>query len=135
MIQKRIVSDFKQQRSPESPDGGWLPSVLLVMIVCVAVLGVLSGSSPALMIAVSTLALASWEIAEQVAQRWENHKFHPDHLIKWVPRKLLLTSVGMGLLIAEVGLQIQLTVPFGVVIFAVLLILFGFTRFYRVMNK
>lgn len=87
------------------------------------------------MIVVSTLALLIWETAEQVAQRWGINKFHPRALLKWVPGKLLFISVGIGLLLAEGGLLVHLKLPFGIVILAVLLILFGFTRFYRLINK
>jgi len=125
----------KNQRLPESSDRVWFPSLLLITLVCAAVIGVLSGSSPSLMILVSTLALGFWEIAEQVAQRLRSNNFQFDNLFKWVPGKLLIASVGISLLLAEGGLQLQLRPPFGIVILAVLLILFGFTRFYRAVMK
>lgn len=125
----------KHQRLPDPSYRFWFPSLLLIIQVCASVIGVLSGSSPALMIGVSTLALGFWEIAEQVAQRLRSNNFQFDNLFKWVPGKLLIASVGISLLLAEGGLQLHLRSSFGIVILAVLLILFGFSRFYRLMIK
>ena len=96
----------------------WLPAALLLAYMAAAAIGVLLGVSPAILIAGATLMLVSWELMSA-------HATDRAHLT------LLLVSTGAGLLVAEAGLWVRLALPFGGVLLAGALALFGLYRFYR----
>jgi hypothetical protein len=122
----------KYKRISKLIDRSWFPSAFLLVLVCGAAGGAASGLSPAMMIAGAALALIFWEFMEQIVSRRREGDLSLYNDPKWARGKLLVVSVGIGLLLAEGGLQVHISLPFGVVILAVLLILFGFSRFYRV---
>lgn len=116
---------------------GWgrFSSAFLILLICGAAAGVLSGLSPAIMIAGAALTLIFWELMGQtVSRRWADD-FPSLTDPKGEHFKLLIISAGIGLLLAGGGLQVHLLLPFGIVILAVLLILFSFSRFYRLITS
>jgi hypothetical protein len=114
-------------------DRSWLSSSILILLVCGAAGGVLSGLSPEMMIAASALALIFWELMQQILNRGKKDGSSTLNHLKSTPFKLLLVSAGTGLLIAEIGLRVHFQLPFGIVILAVLLILYSVYRFYCLM--
>lgn len=135
IYQREFKSKKGKQGSLKSRGRIWIPSVLLVLLMCTAVIRVLTGYSPTVMIAGSALAVIIWELSGQIIYRRRDDNSHFLILPKWTHIRLLFTSVGIGLLVAEGGQQVRLSLPFGVVILAVLLILFSVSRFYRLINK
>lgn len=134
-FQSELKLKHNQQRSPKSIDWTWFPSVLLVLLICGAVTGVLSGISAALMIALAALALIIWEYMEQVAfrPREDHHSAH--HFSNSAHIRLLAATIGISLVLAEGGLLVQLSLPFGIIFLAAILILFSFYRFSRLMIR
>lgn len=115
----------------KSLDRELLSSAILVLLVCAAAAGVLSGLSPAIMIAAAALALVFWELMEQMVTRRKNDNVRARKNPEWVHIRLLVISVGTGLLLAEAGLQVHISLPFGIVILTGMLIPYCFYRFYR----
>jgi len=112
-------------------DCGWLSSLYLLLLVGGAATGALSGLSLAMMIVGAALALISWELLEQIICRRRGDVLPSLKDPKWAHFKVLMISVGFGLLLAEGGLLVRFSLPFGIVVLAVFLILFSFSRFYR----
>lgn len=125
---------MKLKRISKLFDRGWLSSLYLLLLVSGAAAGALSGLTPAIMIAGGAFALISWELLEQMSCRRRVDILTPLNPPKWAHFKVLMISVGLGLLLAEGGLHMHLPLPFGIVVLAVLLILFGFSRFYQLLN-
>jgi hypothetical protein len=96
----------------------WLPGACLLGYVTCAAGGVLLGVSPAMLIAGVALMLVSWELMDGR---------EPDR----ARLTLLLASAGAGLLMAEAGLWVRLQLPFGGVLLAGGVALFGLYRFWR----
>lgn len=119
------------QRALKSPVQSWFSSAFLLLLVGGAAGGVLSGVSPAMMIAGAALALILWEAAQQILNRRRGAVLLPLKEHRWAHFKVLSISVGSGLLLAEVGLLVHFPLPFGSVILAVLLIQFSLYRFCR----
>lgn len=110
---------------------GWLSSFYLLLLVSGAAAGALSGLAPAMAVALAALALISWEFLDGLLGRRRVDVLSSLKAPDWAHFKALLISVGFGLLLAEGGLLVRFPLPFGIVVLAVLLILFGFSRFYR----
>lgn len=105
-----------------------LLSALLVIYVGAAAGGVLSGASPWIVIAGCAAMLFGWEWAEQL-ERQDGGLPERSHAI------LLIASVGIGGLVAEAGLWIHPPIPFGGILLAGLLALFGLYRFFRSVSR
>lgn len=112
-------------------DRSWFSSLYLLLLVGGAAGGILSGLSPTVMIAAAALALISWELLEQAVRQRENNVLPSVNGVKLPHFTILMISVGSGLLLAEGGLLVHLSLPFGIVALAGLLILYSFSRFYR----
>lgn len=111
-------------------DFRWMPSVLLIVYTGIAAAGILTTVSPALMIAGSAFALAGWELADQGAGQGEpstalRNLYQREHL------KLALMSIGLGLLVAESGLLVQIAIPFGLLLLIALAVLLSLFLFHR----
>jgi hypothetical protein len=87
------------------------------------------------MIAGEALVLIVWELTGQIVYTRKGNIFHSLIFPRWAHIRPLVASVGISLLLAEGGLQVQLSLPFGIVILAALLILFSVSRFHRLINK
>jgi hypothetical protein len=109
------------------PDSG-LPFICLVVSVCLAVVGRLSGSPPLLMICGSGFALAVWDLVllddalgsnsfGEQTKRYENK-----HL------QSLALALGFGLFVAFLGQLLNLRIPFVLLMLFIALVLFGLDR-------
>ena len=125
---------MKLKRISKLFDRGWLSSLYLLLLVSGAAAGALSGLTPAIMIAGGAFALISWELLEQMRCRRSVDVLISLKDPKLAHFKVLMISVGLGLLLAEGGLHLHFSLPFGIVVLAVLLILFSFSRFYQLLN-
>jgi len=122
---------LKLNQISKSFDRSWVSSLYLVLLVSGAAAGALSGLTPAMMIAGTALAMISWELLDQIICRRRGDVLPSLKDPKWAHFKVLVTSVGFGLLLAEGGLHMHFSLPFGIVVLAVFLILFSYSRFYR----
>lgn len=134
-IQSEVKLKHNQQRSPKSIEWTWFSSVLLILVICGAVTGVLSGISAALMIAIASLALMIWEFMVQIAFRPRDNNNPARNFSKWAHSRLLVATIGISLFFAEGGLLVQFSLPFGIIFLAALLILFSFYRFHRLIIR
>ena len=116
-------------------DWNLLPSALLAIYVCVAAAGLLSGVSPFLMIAGAAVALASWELADQRVNLPGTSNHALVSLYEHHHMKILGITVGLGLLVAEAGLFLQFSIPFGVLVLIALVVLFSLYRFFSLFKK
>jgi hypothetical protein len=112
-----------------------LPHICLIASVSLAVTGLLTGTPPLLMICGSAFALAVWDLilldgtlgtnsSGEQTERYENK-----HL------QSLALSLGAGLLAASLGGVLHLQVPFVAMMLFVALVIFGFDRVWRTINK
>lgn len=119
----------KKHRGLPLFDHYWFSSTITILLVCAAVIGVLLGQPQETMIAGATLTLAVWEIR---GIRWSllasiNPPALKNH--KWARIKLLFLTIGISLPLSIGGVQIHLSIPFGIVAVMVLLLLFCLNRF------
>ena len=113
----------------------WLINALLGAFTALSAASLLSGVSPALAIAASAAALAAWELsAQENPPRDEPARALAVGYLR-ARRVWLAAAVGLGLLLAEAGLFLRFAMPFGVLLLAALLVLFGFYQFYRYSRK
>lgn len=109
----------------------WLNSALLVGYVSAAAAGIFLGISAHWMIAGSAFALAAWELdSEDWAQA--NDSTQPwRELLQRKTLPLLVISVGLGLLAAELLLFVRISISFGVMLLAALVGIVSLTLFFR----
>jgi len=96
----------------------------LVIFVGIAACGLLSNASSYIMVAGVSSALACWELEDQL----------PKSMISSIPSvtsscekyhsRILAITIVTGLIVAEAGLFLKLTLPFGVVFLVEILVLF-----------
>jgi len=101
---------------------GWLPTVSLVFSTGLAAVGILSGVPPFLLTLGVMAALASWDLAlveNSLRAGPPQHTafFEGGHL------QSLGLAIGLGVLVVGAGRAVQLSLPFGVLILLVVLIL------------
>lgn len=113
----------------------WYMSAALLLLVCVTAIGVLSGLSQEVMIAGTALALVFWEIMGGSWSRHGSFDFPSRNKYTWTRIKPIVFSIGIGLLLSIGGLHIHLSFPFGIVVLAILLLLFSLNRFYLLLNS
>jgi hypothetical protein len=106
---------------------GWLPAAALVLSTGLAAAGILSGAPPFLLALGVMAALASWDLA-----LLENslRAGPPQHAAFFAGRHLksLALAIGLGTLVVGVGGALQLSLPFGVLVLLVVLILICLDR-------
>jgi hypothetical protein len=110
----------------------WLPSLLLVVDICAAAGGLLLGRNAAWVIAGTAAALAGWELAGQRQDRSGTRVRFTVSI--WPHFRLLAVVIALGLVFAEGGLFLHVSIPFWGVFFAGLLILFSMYRFFQIIN-
>jgi len=109
--------------------------VSLVIFVGVAACGLLSNASSYLMVAGVSSALACWELEDQL----------PKSMISSIPSvtsscekyhlKILAIAISTGLIVAEAGLFLKLTLPFGLVFLAAVLVLFCIFQLFSLFKR
>jgi hypothetical protein len=116
------------------PDSG-LPVICLVVSVCLAVVGLLIGSPPLLMICGSGFALAVWDLVflnnalGRVPSGVQTIQYERRHL------QSLALALGSGLLVAFLGRLFNLQFPFLILMLFVAFIIFGLDRTYGYIKK
>jgi hypothetical protein len=115
--------------------GDWFPSVLFVLYLAAASLGLLIGLAPVWMIIGVTAALASWDLA-MFCPRLESGS-RPDLVINLERRHVeyLGVSMGLGLLMALTGLFLRLQLSFGLMALIVLLVLGSLYQFFQLVSR
>jgi hypothetical protein len=119
----------------QRPGWHWLPVVLLVMDVSAAAGGVLVGKNAAWLVAAAAAALAGWELAGQREYRPGAYPRIQAALADRSHLRLLAVVIIAGLVCAEAGLFLQISIPFWGMFFAGLLILFCLYRFFQVIKQ
>ncbi|MCC6146697.1 MAG: DUF58 domain-containing protein [Anaerolineaceae bacterium] len=128
-------TDFKPRlkqnhQGTEFFDRWWLMAMVPILLICATTVGILIGLSQEVMIAGTVLAMVIKEIMEVSWSRYDRIDLTTLNKHTWTQIKPVVLSMGIGLMLSIVGLQIQLSLAFGIVVLAVLLLLFSLNRFY-----
>jgi len=107
-------------------------SILLLVYVLLAAIGLLKDLSPYPMVIGCVLALAGWESAQFLLNFHDTSMDLTNPRLEYLHNKDLVIAIGFGLLLALLGLNIRLHLPFGLVAGLVLLAAFGLYRGLRV---
>ena len=112
----------------------WLPLAALLLSLVLSGMGLFIGAPPVLMICSAALALAGWDLL-----LWEHAL--PDDLpasmlsrLAYSHYRSLALALVLGLLVALAGRLLRLNLPFGVLIFLVLLSLFSLERLWHTLG-
>jgi hypothetical protein len=105
----------------------WLPRAYLVITLCAAAIGILTGTTPHLVLPGAVLALAVWDLMNQ------DRAMAGSGCEKKHARSLAL-ALCLGLLVAEGGTMVSLPLPFPVMLLLVILIVFCLSRFLRTLT-
>jgi hypothetical protein len=112
---------------------GW-STVVFVILVGLAAVGICVGAWPILMILGATAALANWDLAN-----WED--FVADGLptdtsarFEWRHHTYLASALGAGLLVAIIGQLVSFQLPFGILVLLVALALLGVDQMWRLVK-
>jgi hypothetical protein len=103
----------------------WFPSICLFANVCLAVIGLLAGSPPALMICAAGFALATWDslILDSAIQNnssgEQTRRYENTHM------RSLSLALGFGLLLTFLGRLLELQTPFVMLLLSIGLLMFG----------
>ena len=113
-----------------------LPFICLVMSVCLAVIGLLNGTPPLLMICGSGFALVVWDLilldvalGSNPGSGVQTRQYESKHL------QSLVLALGSGLLMAFLGRFLNLQLPFVIVMLFIALVIFGLDRAYGYIKK
>jgi uncharacterized membrane protein YjjP (DUF1212 family) len=112
-----------------------LPLLCLLASVCLAVIGVLTGASPGLMIGGSALALAVYDLLlldialKSSSAGEQTHRYETQHL------QSLALALGSGLLGIFLGRWLRLEVSFFVLVVFVALAVYGLARVWEYIEK
>lgn len=129
-----ITTGLAWLRARKYPDSG-LALICLVVSVCLAVIGRLTGSPPLLMICGSGLALAVWDLIFLDVALGKNS--FGEHTRQYERKHLqsLTLALGSGLLVTLVGRLLNFQIPFIVMILFVVLVIFGLERIWGAIKK
>jgi hypothetical protein len=113
----------------------WLPHICLLISVCLAIVGSLTGAPPLLMICASGFALVVWDLSFLDAAL--GSKSSGEQTRQYENRHLqsLMMALSSGLVIAFLGRLLHLQVPFFVLVFLIALVLFGLDRVWGYIKK
>ena len=112
-----------------------LPLICLLVSIGLAVAGRLTGAPPVLMIGGAGMALAAWDLLildvalGSAALGEQTRAYEASHL------RSLALALGSGLLAVFLGRWLQLQLPFLVVVFLVVLVVFGLDRAWGYVKK
>ena len=110
---------------------GLLLSILLFEYVFLAALGLVLHLSPYLLIVGSAFALAGWELARFWLKLRDAPMRLQDQPLEALHNRDLALAIGVGLLLALVGLNIRLQLPFGLIAVLALLAAYGLYRAFK----
>jgi len=129
-----IITGFAWLFARKYLDSG-LPFICLVMSVCLAVVGRLTGSPPLLMICGSGFALAVWDLVfldnalGNNSLEAQTRQYESKHL------QSLALALGCGLIVAFAGRLINFQIPFIVMMLFIALVIFGLERIWGIIKK
>jgi hypothetical protein len=106
-------------------------SIILFVYVFLAAIGLLKNVSTYLMIVGCSLALASWESSLFSLQIRDESTSSTNQRLEYLHNKDLIIAIGSGLLIAILGLNVRLYLPFGLIAGLVLLAAYGLYRGFK----
>lgn len=109
------------------------PSAPLVFSVAMAAGGLLVGAAPLLMILAAALALASWDVV-LLHHTLADSSSSSTATISLFQRRhfqYLALALGPSLLLAFAGRSLHFQVPFGIMVFLAIVVLFGLDRILR----
>lgn len=111
------------------------PSISLIFSVGIAVIGLLVGAAPSMMILGAALALASWDLILLDHSLTGSSSSSAATVALFEKRhfQYLVLALGPGLLVAVTGRLLQFQVPFGIMVFLAIVALFGLDRVFRVL--
>ncbi len=112
------------------PDSRWMPLILMIIYVVEAAGGIIAGANAALFIPGAGLLLGCLEFSVKMDRPKNESKEAGRTSVQFSRTELLIYSVGTGVLLAEIGLQIQVSIPFIVLLISALAVVFCFFRFY-----
>jgi hypothetical protein len=101
-----------------------LSGVMLVIFGGIAAFGLLSNASSYLMIGGMTTALACWELEDHIRESSKSSISYDTRLNEKIHQKILCLAFFIGLIVAEAGLLIKFTLPFGIVFLIAIVVLF-----------
>lgn len=107
----------------------------LVIFIGLAVFGLLSGATPYLMIAGVSTVLACFELEDRQDGSTKNSLSSDTMSFKKYHLKMICLATAVGLIIAEAGLFLKFSLPFGVIFLAVILVLFGLFQLFSQFRK
>lgn len=117
------------------PANGWLAGLCLAASTCVAAVGVLLQAPSALMILGAALSLAAWDLL-LLDHSMPSRDLAPGSRLLEIRRLQSLAAVlGVGLFAAFAGRLVSLSLPFGLMVLAVLLALFALDRAARLFHR
>ena len=112
----------------------WLPLAGLLLTVGLSAGGVFAGASPVLMILSVPFALAGWDLLLWNLALSASSPAAPSTLLARSHYISLAWAVGLGLLLALAGRLLRLQLPFGVLLFLVLLALLSLERLFHALG-
>ena len=102
----------------------WLPHLYLACALCASAAGILAGAAPQVMRAAAALALAAWDFMNLGVARM-GRSAGKRHV------RSLALALGLGVLAAEGGAMLSMTLPFPIMLLLVVLIFFCLIRAFR----
>jgi hypothetical protein len=129
-----IITGLAWLPARKYPDSG-LPFICLVVSVCLAVVGRLTGSPPLLMICGSGFALAVWDLVFLDDALGSNSFGEQTRLYENIHLRTLALALGCGLIVAFVGRLINFQIPFIVMMLFIALVIFGLERIWGAIKK
>lgn len=109
--------------------------VTLVIFVGIAACGLLSNVSPYLMVAGVSTYLACWELEDHIPKSIKSSISSVTSSCEKYHLKILAIAMATGLIVAEAGLFLKLSLPFGAVFLAAILVLFCIFQLFSLFKR
>ncbi|MBE0685422.1 MAG: hypothetical protein IH585_05435 [Anaerolineaceae bacterium] len=113
----------------------WAFNIILIFNSILATVGILIGAPSFLMVAGVATALASWELSNTEKQYQEIYSHAQSVIYEKNRIRLLLISIGSGIILAELVLFVQFQLPFIIVFLLAIIILFCFFQISRLLDQ
>jgi len=109
--------------------------ITLVIFVGIAAYGLLSSVSPHLMVAGVSAALACWELEDQIPNSIKSSTSSITDSCEKYHLKILGIAITTGLIVAEAGLFLKLSLPFDAVFLAAILVSFCIFQLFSLFKR
>lgn len=113
----------------------WCPTALLLVYIALAAGALFIGFPPALMIAGAAAALFHWELSDPFPREVSGEVMSQESLFYRQRLRYLSISIAVGLALAEVGLFLEIDLPFAGAVLAALILLFSLYRLFILRPK